>query len=321
MSKCNKRGTEMSAYKNKEMVKVSYYYYKKGLTQAEIAKRMNMSRQRVNRILKKALDDNIVQIKIHDIDKYNVELENKLEEKFNLKQAVVINAIDSQTIFEALGMAGAEYLDEILKKDDMIGVTWGRTLSEVAKRLSYNEKLNVSAVQMIGGLNIAYMDLQADEITRTIGRKLGGNSHLLYAPAIVESKEIKDVLMSDNNLKDTFINMERCNIIIAGIGELKEDTKLHEDGSLNEEYKKHLLCQGCVGDIGFSWYDKDGNYVKQDYDDRTIGYNILKNKNNALVVGIAGGEKKYEAILGALRGKHLDVLITDSDIAEKLVSQ
>ncbi len=52
---------------------------------------MNMSRQRVNRILKKALEDNIVQIKINDMDKYNVELENKLEEKFNLKQSVVIN--------------------------------------------------------------------------------------------------------------------------------------------------------------------------------------------------------------------------------------
>ena len=311
----------MSTYKNKEMVKVSYYYYKKGLTQGEIAKKMNMSRQRVNRILKKALEDNIVQIKINDMDKYNVELENKLEEKFNLKQSVVINPIDDYTIYGALGIAGAEYLEGILTKEDMIGVTWGRTLSEVAKRLSYNEKLNVSAVQLIGGLNIAYTDLQADEITRTIGRKLGGNSHILYAPAIVESKEIKDAFMSDNNLKETFENMRKCNIIIAGIGELKEDTQLHKDEDLNDEYKKHLFCQGCVGDIGFRWYDKDGNPIRHNYYDRTIGYDILKNKNNALVVGIAGGEKKYEAILGALKGNYLDVLITDNDMAERLISQ
>ncbi len=86
---------------------------------------MNMSRQRVNRILKKALEDNIVQIKINDMDKYNVELENKLEEKFNLKQSVVINPIDDYTIYGALGIAGAEYLEGILTKEDMIGVTWG----------------------------------------------------------------------------------------------------------------------------------------------------------------------------------------------------
>ncbi|MGN9164300.1 sugar-binding transcriptional regulator [Tissierellaceae bacterium HCP3S3_D8] len=310
----------MSNYFNKEMVKVSYYYYKNGLTQAEIAKKMNMSRQRVNRILKKALEENIVQIKINDVDKYNVELENKLEERFNLKQSVVINPIDDHTLFSALGIAGAEYLEGILEKGDMIGVTWGKTLSEVAKRLSYNEKLNVSVVQMIGGLNIAYTDLQADEITRTIGKKLGGNSHILYAPAIVENKETKEVLMSDNNLKETFENMEKCNIIIAGIGELKEDTQLHKEGHLNEEYKSHLFSKGCVGDIGFRWYDKDGNPIRHNYYDRTIGYDILKNKNNALVVGIAGGEKKYEAILGALRGRYLDVLITDSDMAERLVS-
>lgn len=310
----------MSNYFNKEMVKVSYYYYKNGLTQAQIAKKMNMSRQRVNRILKKALEENIVQIKINDVDKYNVELENKLEEKFNLKQSVVITPIDDHTLFSALGIAGAEYLEGILEKGDMIGVTWGRTLSEVAKRLSYNEKLDVSAVQMIGGLNIAYTDLQADEITRAIGRKLGGDSHILYAPAIVENKETKEVLMSDNNLKETFENMEKCNIIIAGIGELKEDTQLHKEEHLNEEYKSHLFCQGCVGDIGFRWYDKDGNPIRHNYYDRTIGYDILKNKNNALVVGIAGGEKKYEAILGALRGKYIDVLITDSDMAKRLIS-
>ncbi|MCF6460266.1 sugar-binding transcriptional regulator [Clostridium sp. Cult3] len=309
----------MSIYKNKEMVKVSYYYYKKGLTQGEIAKKMNMSRQRVNRILKRALEDNIVQIKINDMDKYNVELENKLEDKFSLRQSVVITPIDDNTIYGALGIAGAEYLEGILTKDDMIGVTWGRTLSEVAKRLSYNEKLNVSAVQLIGGLNIAYTDLQADEITRTIGKKLGGDSHILYAPAIVESKKIKDAFMSDSNLKETFENMGKCNIIIAGIGELKEDTQLHREEHLNEEYKKHLFSQGCVGDIGFRWFDKDGNPIRHNYYDRTIGYDILENKNDALVVGIAGGEKKYDAILGALRGNYLDVLITDSDMAKRLI--
>ena len=91
---------------------------------------MNMSRQKVNRILKRALEDNIVQIKINDMDKYNVELENKLEDKFNLKQSVVITPIDNRTIYGALD-SGAEYLEGILTKDDMIGVTWGRTLSEV----------------------------------------------------------------------------------------------------------------------------------------------------------------------------------------------
>ncbi|MDR7869460.1 MAG: sugar-binding transcriptional regulator [Tissierellaceae bacterium] len=308
----------MSKYKSKEIVRVAYYYYKMGLTQSEIAERMAMSRQRANRILKKALEENIVNITIVDMDKYNFELEGKLEEKFNLKQAVVITCIDDKAIVPNLGIAGAEYLEDVLSKDDIIGVTWGKTLSEVSKRLKPNKDLTVSSVQLVGGLNIAFTDLSPDEITRTIAKKLGGDSYILFAPVIVDSKEIKDAIMSDYSLRTTFENMERCSYIIAGIGDLNQNTKLYKDENFNDEFVHHLLSKGSVGDIGFRWFDKNGHATEHNYDERTIGFNILKRLNNALVVGIAGGESKYDAILGALKGEYIDVLITDNETAERL---
>lgn len=309
----------MAGYTDKEMIKVSYYYHKKGWTQAQIAEKMKMSRQRVNRILKKALESNIVEIKINGVDKYNVELENKLEEKFGLKQIVIAYPIDDKDLFKSLGMAGAEYLDHFLAKGDTVGATWGRTLSEVVKHVSTNRELEVSAVQMIGGLNIANENLQADEITREIGKKLGGESHVLYAPALVENNDVKDALMSDINIKETFQRMGNCNVILAGIGELKEDTYLIKDIDINERYRSYLISKNAVGDIGFRWYNLNGQPVENEYENKTIGYNILKNKNHALIVAIAGGERKYEAILGALRGKFLDVLVTDEDTAKRLI--
>lgn len=309
----------MSTYTNKEMIKIAYYYYRREMTQADIAKRMKMSRQRVNRVLKKALEENIVQIKINDIDKYNVELENKVEEKFGLKQAVIISSIDDNNMFSALGLAGAEYLEGSLAKGDIIGATWGRTISEVAKKLPVLKDLGVSAVQMIGGLNIANENLQADEITRTLGKKLGGESYVLYAPALVENSDIKDVLMSDINIKENFKRMEACNIILAGIGELKDDTYLIRDSETNERYRSYLLSKGFVGDIGFRWYDINGTRLENEYEGNIIGYDVLENSNDALIIGIAGGKRKYEAILGALNGNYLDVLITDSDTAKKLI--
>ena len=311
----------MTNHDNREIIKVAYYYYKKGLTQAEIAEKMVMSRQRVNRLLKKAVNENIVQIQIIDIDKYNLELETKLEEKFNLTQSVVISAMDEKNITSSLGVAGAEYLEKLIVKDDVIGVTWGKTLSEVANRLSYNNKLQTSVVQLIGGMDIAFTALQPDEITRTIAEKLGGKPYLLYAPAIVENKETKSAIMSDKSLKTTFENMERCNIIIAGIGELSTNNTLYKQTQFNEKYIEHLLSRQCIGDIGFRWYNENGEIVEHDYKDKTIGYDILENKSNALVIGIAGGESKYKAILGALKGNYLDVLITDSDMAKRLIEE
>ncbi len=115
--------------------------------------------------------------------------------------------------------------------------------------------------------------------------------------------------------------MEKCDYIIAGIGELKEDTTWYKESSFNKQYKEHLRSKGCVGDMGFRWYDKDGKIVEHEYDDRIIGYSILKKKNDALVIGIAGGKKKHEAILGALKGGYLDVLITDNETADILINQ
>jgi deoxyribonucleoside regulator len=40
----------------------------------------------------------------------------------------------------------------------------------------------------------------------------------------------------------------------------------------------------------------------------------------AQVIGVAGGEAKAEAILGALRGGHVSVLVTDDAAARKLLA-
>lgn len=303
----------------RDMVKAAYYYYEKNLTQQEIADRMNTSRQRINRILKKALKEGIVKIEVVDIEEYNVELEHKLEEKYNLKQSVVISNMNNAKVETLLGKAASKYLESILEKEDLIGVTGGRALSEVSKQLKENVSLNVSTVQLIGGSNVVATDLKSDEIASKIASKLGGESNVLYAPVIVENKEVKDALMSDGNMKHIFSKMDKCNVIIAGIGELTLETPIHLDQNFNKEYTRNLIDLGCVGDIGFRWYNLEGEFIKHDYDDRTIGYNILTNKTEALKIGIAGGESKINSIKGALNGRFLDVLITDEATALELI--
>ena len=77
--------------------------------------------------------------------------------------------------------------------------------------------------------------------------------------------------------------------------------------------------RGAIGDIGFRWFDKEGKKIVHDYEDRTIGYDVLEKADNCKVVALAGGEKKHEAVLGALRGQFVDVLITDSETAKYLI--
>lgn len=54
------------AYDVKLMVKVSYLYYKRGLKQESVARKLKISKYKVTRILKMALSSGIVQINIID---------------------------------------------------------------------------------------------------------------------------------------------------------------------------------------------------------------------------------------------------------------
>ena len=106
-----------------EYRRVAYYYYKEGLTQEEIAKRMQMSRQRVNRIISSCIELGIVTINIEGLDNSNLELETKLEQKYGLKEVRVIDEAAEEMKIQELGIEGGKYLRSILKKDDIIGLS------------------------------------------------------------------------------------------------------------------------------------------------------------------------------------------------------
>ena len=95
-----------------EYRRVAYYYYKEGLTQEEIAKRMKMSRQRVNRIISSCIDLGIVTINIEGLDNSNLELETKLEDKYGLKEVRIINETADEQKIQELGIEG-ENISEV----------------------------------------------------------------------------------------------------------------------------------------------------------------------------------------------------------------
>ena len=54
-------------------------------------------------------------------------------------------------------------------------------------------------------------------------------------------------------------------------------------------------------------------------DDRVIGVTLEELKQTPRVVGVAGGDRKVEAIRGCLIGGFVNVLVTDKFTAEKLL--
>lgn len=311
------------AYDFKLMVKVATLYYKGGLTQDDISKKIKISKYQVNRILKRSLETGIVQISINDSLTNITEFEDKLEKEFNLKRAIVVDnlGLSDKELKAKMGQAASSYLLEIIKNNDIIGVAWGTTVNEVIIHLPNKINKNVDVVQVTGGVHQLSVNLNCQDIARRLASIFGAEPHLIYAPAIVESPDLRDLLLNEPSIKETFGFFDKINIALVGIGAIfpKVTSTFIETGSFNSDDFEKLNANHAVGDVFSHFFDINGKISNPEIDKRMITISTEDLLKIPYSIGIAGGEAKAESILGALRGKYINILVTDIKAAAKIL--
>jgi len=91
-------------------------------------------------------------------------------------------------------------------------------------------------------------------------------------------------------------------------------------GYLSSDELRRLREKGAVGDILSRFFNAQGDLVDDEIHERVISIPIDKLRDRGkIVIGIAGGPLKLNAIQGALNGKYINVLITDEETAQKLL--
>ncbi len=300
------------------LIKIAYMYYQANMTQEQIANKLRISRQHVNKLVNSLIEEGVVSITINGIENEHVELENLIEQKFSLKQVVIADTDGSDLpILTVLGRKAAEFLDEFIHDGDTIGVSWGITLGETIQCLRPSRKTKSTVVQLVGGINTTNHSIKPDEITRMLASKLGCDFSMLYAPATMNSKLVKEVAKEDF-YKQAFERMNECNIAIMGVGELTEESTIVSEGYLSHDDFRMLLDSGYVGDICFNHFKADGDFGTVQLQNRVMGVDMSMLKKIPTVIAIAGGEWKADAVYGALKTGSIDILVIDSSIAREL---
>lgn len=312
---------QMEGYMNRNLyVKIAYWYHTLGMTQDEIAKRLSYTRQKVNQIINSLPDMGIVTLNIHGYERNNVELENQIEEKFRLREAIVAPDYGepSTAIYKVANVA-AQYLDEIIQQGHIIGVSWGRTLAEVADQMSYRRRSACRVIQLMGAQNIERPVEKCDEIARGIANKLDCPSYMLYAPVVVEHAETKRWLFQEKSIKASYELMRECDIAVLGVGELSEQSTMCARGHITKDDIRVLRAQGFVADLAMNPIRRDGSYDDCPLTERLLNADMecLKKIDNTVLV--ATGEEKIEAIRAALRSGCIDTLIIDETTAKNVM--
>lgn len=307
---------------NRELyIKIAFWYYNLHLTQDEIARRLNITRQKVNQMINSMQEMGIVSIHINGYEQEYTAMENRLEEQFGLNEVIIASDYEEAEYTErrVADIAG-QYLDRTIKNGDVVGVSWGKLLAAVVDSMSYQRKNKCSVLQLVGAQNMNMAGLKSDEIARGMANKLNCPSYMLYAPVVVEYPETKQMLMKEKSIRTSFEQMTSCTIGIFGIGELDQNSTMRQIGYLSIEDIEHLRRDGFCADISMNPIRQDGSYDHCYLEDRLLNADMdcLKKIDN--VVAVASGVHKARAILAVLRSGCLNTLILDIKTAERVIA-
>ena len=304
------------------LIEVARLYYEHDFSQQQIANKLDVSRPSVSRFLRQAKAQGIVKIEIIDSDEHVNHLENELKNKFNLKKVIIVpnDNEESTVIKQRLGHSAAKYLDQFIKDDLILGVSWGSTMQEVVRHIFPKKVKNMKVVQLNGGISKAEYDTHASEIAPKIGLKYQALPFLLPLPAIVDQPDVKRAIVSDKNIARTLDLARQATVALFTIGSFGYESVLVKADYFENEEVDILLKKKAVGDICSRIITEAGEVCDQKLNDRTIGIELLELRQKPYSIAVAGGKEKLKAIYAGLLGGHFNVLITDEWVAGEILS-
>lgn len=305
------------------LAQVASMYYEENVMQSEIAKRLNTSTSTISRLLQEARDAGVVEITIHYPWKSSAELEEQMVNRFDLLHVKVLlgHGRSYTQMLHGLGVLSAQYLESILSEGMTLGISWGTALYHTVKALQPARQFPIMVVQMIGAVGMSNPAIDGPDLARQLANLYEGECQYLYAPLIVADSHAKEVLLQQDQIHKVLEVARKADVALVGIGSpIPKVSSLLRAGYLTRDMLPELQNQGVVGDVCARHYDIHGRILDIELNQRVVGLELEALHQIDQVIGVAGGATKAKAILGALKGHHVNVLITDDTAAKKILA-
>lgn len=301
-----------------KIILIAEMYYSYGLSQMEIAEKLEISRPWVSKLLNRALEMGFVRIEVISHRAGYLGMEQELISKYGIKNVFIVKNSQTSNNFDNIGTSSAFYLLAQVKPGDIIGVSWGLTISTMVEKLIPIKMQNLTIIPLVGGLGTKLTDM-SNIAAMKMADIFSAKCNLLHAPAFCASKEERDLLISNPQIQDVIEQGKHTNIAILSVGALLNSTIMNEN-SISAETVSDLQKCGAVGDIALRFIDKNGNLVNHEINQRTIACPLEDIVHAREVICLGSGEHKVVVLDAALKGKWFTTLFTDVKTAEALLN-
>lgn len=276
----------------------------------DIAEEIGRSRFATARMVRRARELGLIEVRGAVTDPIDVELSTRLAQSYGLQSALVVatRTAEDAEVREAIAHVAARFVSETVEEDDVLGFTPGRTLVAASRELGTLPTADV--VQLTG---VGWPRLEDGiEVISNAGRAAGGAAYPLYVPILIDA-EARPILRHPmvQHAFDRFGSISKAFLTIGGWPSSSLLAQILESNGERRVFEE----RGVVAEIGTSLLDLEGHSVPG-LEGRFIGISEEALRAVPLRVGIGGGEGKHQAVQATLRSGLLHVLITDAHSAE-----
>ncbi|QRI64256.1 sugar-binding transcriptional regulator [Shinella sp. PSBB067] len=306
------------------IVQVAKLYYDLERTQSQIAGELGLTRWQVGKLLTEAKEAGIVRIEITPRAGRRTTMELDLQRSFGVKEAIVVPTGDIEDpglVTDSVAQAAATHLASLSPKPALMGVSWGRTMSAVARALPKDWCPGLHVVLINGSTALTATNSRNSAVAEEFAQSTGGRATLLPVPAIIGSKSTRQALEQDPVLGRVFALAEEAPVLCFGLGGLTSQSVLLGSGYLGDDDIARLRDLRAVGDIMGRFVDRDGRVADSQLDDRTIGLRLESLAAKERVIGVAAGEDKHRIAAACLRAGYVTDLVTDEVTARRILEE
>ena len=304
------------------IVRVAELYYDENKTQDEIGGLLRITRWKVGRLLAQARQDGIVRIEIVHPRARRLGIERELRERFGLVDAIVVPTLaDDSDLQGRVAQAAADYLTAMRPVPRTLGISWGRTLSDLAEKLDTGWAHGLTVVQINGGVTLNRRAGTAATTAALIARKAEGQVILLPSPAILERVETKAAIEADRTVAGVLALAATASAYVFSAGVVDESSVLVDSGYLDAADVAELTRKGAVGDVVGRYIDANGNIVDPGLNDRTVGLGLDRLREADLAIFVVAGAAKHPVARAVVTSGLCSVLVTDEATATDLMKE
>lgn len=319
---CTNVQLESVTVDERDLAEVARAYYVVGETMDVIARRLQVSRSTVSRLLSEARRLGIVQISVIDDVGPRTDLQRHLD-----PLGVHAHVVDVRpgapplARLDAVARATGHLVTSLMHDEALLGLAWGTTMGAVVDRLPARPLRKVAVVQLNGAASarttgIAY----AGDLLAQAARAYDATVQQFPVPTFFDFAETRTALWRESAVRRVLDLHAHLDIALFGIGAFTAELPSHvyQHHYLAPQDVARLRALDVVGDVCTVFLREDGTWADIEINARASGPTPADLARVPRRIAVVAGQAKVPAVVGALRSGAVTDLVLDSHTASAL---